>query len=251
MFVGADHAAVRARQGCVVEPVVAGHAGHEQDQVGREGSGFGLHAVGAETLRFLAEVRADASLLHLVEQSLDRFAAESLPGFLGRAEEVQGEVLPAPVLAQPGIDSEEELEYGAAAHGRRLLRVARKAECDRPRFHGLESIAQASDLLWSAAGKKAVLDAGQLAQELPAAGDDQAVVGDLARFGVERPGVVGQAGGARGVMVDAHALEEALERCDQVLGPALAGGDPDRARVVDQFRLGADHVDAQVGVGAS
>ena len=79
----AGHAAVRiglhqpprARQVGGVEPRVAGHARHEEDQVGGELAAFGDHAVRIEALELVAEVSANAAPVHLGQQVPHRLGA--------------------------------------------------------------------------------------------------------------------------------------------------------------------------------
>ena len=96
-----------------------------------------------------------------------------------------------------------------------------------------------------------MFDARQLADKATAAGNDDAVVGDVAAAGVQGAPVFAQAGGLGGMKGDLHAAEEVIQINHQVLRLAQAGGNPDGAGVVNKLRLGRDHVDLHRFVGGA
>jgi hypothetical protein len=128
--IGLDQAARRARQVGVVEPGVAGEAGHEDDEVGGELAAFGLHLVGLEAGQLVAEVGGDVAPLHFRHQALHGLLAEAVAGVRHGIEEHQPDPVAPPLAPQLGIEAEEEFEHRPAAHGHRFVRVAGEAERD-------------------------------------------------------------------------------------------------------------------------
>ncbi len=92
-----------------------------------------------------------------------------------------------------------------------------------------------------------MFDPRQLLEEASATGDDQAVVDDLARRGVEDTPALPKPGRFASQVGDSHTAEEVLQREPQVLAAAQTGWDPDQTRVVDKLRPRADHGNLAVG----
>jgi hypothetical protein len=88
-----------------------------------------------------------------------------------------------------------------------------------------------------------------LRRKRPPRGDDQAVVGDLARVGQQQAAAVAQPLGRGRVVVHLHALEEPLQRDHQIARLAQPGRYPDRARVVDELGARRDDIDPHLGIG--
>ena len=199
----------------------------------------------------MSEVGRDVPFRHLLHQPVDRLGAEPLPRFLRRREEHEAETVPPPLLAQEGVDAEQELEDRAAAHRRGLLRIAGETERQRTAVERGEAVADPGRDLDTTARQVGVLDPGQLAQEAPARRDHQAVIRDLAGVGQQHAAAIAQALGRRRVVVHPHALEETLQRDHQVGRLPQPGRYPDRARVVDELRARRDDVDLHVRVGST
>jgi hypothetical protein len=193
----------------------------------------------------------DASPRHLRQQSADGLFAEALAGFGGGIEEGQLHAIPPAPATQPGVDAEQQFEHRAAAHGGGLGRVAAEAHGDAAAGHFLQPIADRFGRRHAFAKGEGVLDAGQLLDEAAAGGNDQCVVGHLALVGDDGTAAVFQAGYAAGDEFDGMVLDEAVQRKDQVLALADAGGHPDQAGKIDEFRLGGDQRDAGVGAAAA
>ena len=209
--VGLQQPSGRAWQIGVVEPGVAGHAGHEDDQVSREFAALGDDLFGGELLGLVSEMGLDADPLHLAKQLVDRLWAESVARPLGGGEEDDAEALAPALLAQLPIEPEQELEDRAAAHGRGLLWVAREAHGDGAAIHGSQPIA---DLLGGGdalTGRDRMLDAGQLFDEAPTAGNDQAVVLDCSGIGLQQAAAVAQTSRRRGKMISLHLAKKMSE----------------------------------------
>jgi hypothetical protein len=92
-----------------------------------------------------------------------------------------------------------------------------------------------------------VFDARQLLDEAAAGGDDQGVVGEFALVGDHGAPAILEPGHPAGDEFDGMVLEEQIERKDQVLALAQAGGNPDQAGQVDELGLGRDQADAGIG----
>ena len=155
-----DEPARGARKVGLVEPRVAGHPRHEDNQVGPDLAALGLDAVGFESEQLVAQVLLDAAPVHLRQKVLHRPLAQALAGLVHRREEDELHPLPSPHLAQVCIQAEQELEHRPAAHRRRLERIAGKSEGDgavRRRRDPVAHLLGCGDAL---AGRHGVLDSG-------------------------------------------------------------------------------------------
>jgi hypothetical protein len=92
---------------------------------------------------------------------------------------------------------------------------------------------------------------GSFLMKRAAGGNHQGIVGKLALVGDDGAPAILQTGHAAGDEFDGMVLEEGIEGEDQVLALAQAGGHPDQAGQVDEFRLGRDQADAGIGRAAA
>ena len=93
-------------------------------------------------------------------------------------------------------------------------------------------------------------DAGQLLDEAPAGGENQAVVDDIAGARLHGAAVIGEARDFGRDKAHALALQKAVQRHDQILTAAQAARDPDDAWKVVQFRARCDQRDLRRGITA-
>lgn len=165
------------------------------------------------------------------------------PRLRHRIEEHQPETV-APAFAQQlRVQAEQEFEHRPAAHSGRLVGIAAETEGDRATLHFPQPIANPERRRQALARQNGVLDTGQLPDEAPAAGDDQAVVRYFSDIGEHHPPAVLEAGRLAGVEFYPHAPEEAVQRHRQIFRLTQAGRNPDQAGLIDEFCLPADDGD--------
>ena len=233
--VGAQQAAGGARQVGLVEPGVARHAGHEQNQVGRKLAALGDHLVRLKALHLVAQVGANATPRHLAQQVLHRLGAQAVARLRGGVEEHQLEAFASALAAQLRVDAEQELEHRPAAHRHGFIRITGKAHGNGAALQGAQPVANLLSGGDAFAGRDGMLDARQLFNEAPAGGDDERVVAHLARAGEHRAPAALQAVDLGRHVAHAHALKKRRQRHDELLARAQAARDPDDAGQVMQL----------------
>ncbi len=248
MRIGLDQAAGGTRQIGSVEPGIAGQSRHEDDDVGGKFATFGFDLAGFETEQLVPEMGGDVAALHFPHQALQRLFAEAMAGVGHRIEEGELDLLAAAFAPQLGVEPEQEFENRPAAHGRRLVGVTGEAEGHGPALQGGDPLAQALHRSDALAGQDGVLDARQLLDEAPAAGDDESVIFRRACRGQYRAPAVGETRGLARDKIDVVRAQELVQRHHQVLGLALARRQPDEAGQVDEFAARRDQADAHAGI---
>jgi hypothetical protein len=96
-----------------------------------------------------------------------------------------------------------------------------------------------------------VLDARQLLDEAPAAGNHQRIVTDVAGRGLDDPPAVTQARHLGGHVHHLHAPKEVRQRHYQLFARAQTRGNPDRAGKIVQLRARRDHGDLDFRIAAA
>ena len=248
MRIRLQQAARRARQVGAIEPRIAGHAGHEQDQVGLEFAALGDDLAGLESLQLVPEMRTDVAPRHFAQQAPDRLRSEPVAGLGGGTEEHQLEAVAAALAAQLLVDAEQELEHRTAAHRAGFVRIAGKAHGDGATLQRLQTVANLFGGGDPLARRDGVLDARQLLQEPPARRDDQAVVGDVAQSCLDDAAALAQTGDLGAAKRHAHAPQEVVQRHHQVGALAHPARNPDDPRQVVQFGTRRDQRDVDLRV---
>ena len=240
MRISLEQATGRARQIGAIEPGIAGQARHEDDEVGRDITALGPYPICFEAGELMAEMGGDVPPFHLRQETFHRCLAETVAGVGHGVEKHQFDLVTAPLAPQLGIESKQEFEDRAAAHGRRLIRITGKAQRDRTVLKRLEPIAYLHCCANALARGDGVLDPRQLLDKASTAGDDQAVVVNGSVGGDHGTTAIRQPCGLAGMKVDMMLFEKILKRNDQIACLTQPGRNPDEAGQVNQYRPRGD-----------
>jgi hypothetical protein len=104
----------------------------------------------------------------------DRLLAQAFARFGGGVEKGQFDLVALALLAQQGVEAEQQFEHRAAAHRGGFVRVAAEAERDASAAHCIDPVADGFRRGDAFAQGQRMFDAGQFLDEAAAGGDDQA-----------------------------------------------------------------------------
>ena len=246
--VGLEQTTGGSGQRRLVKPGVAGHSGHEKDQIGRKRAALGDHAVGLKAHQLVAKAGADAAACHLGQQVLNRLRSEAAARLGGGVEEHDVELV-APALApELLINAEQKLEHRSPAHGTGLVGVAGKAHGNGAAGHGTQAVTDTLGRRNAFARRDGVFNARQFFDEAPTAGNHQCVVAQLASRGEHHPATVLKTGDLGSDVVHLHARKKVGQRNHQLLAGAQPRRNPDDARQVVQLGAWCHQGDVRIGV---
>jgi hypothetical protein len=131
------------------------------------------------------------------------------------------------------------------------LGLPRKSHRNDTAVHGAQAVTNLFGCGNPLAGGDGVLDARQLLDETPAAGNHERIVTDVAGRRLDDPPAVTQARHLRGHVHHLHAPKEVRQGHYQLFAPAQARGNPDGAGKIVQLRARRDHGDLDFRIAAA